>query len=213
MRTKNLSRTTMLILLAGICLFGAANPMAAGNQQTLSELCKKLMYKNCTPERDQQLKEYLGDADISALEKRLGNYAGRVPAFEALPKDKNGFVDWGAAVARGIIQPRGSIAGKENERYEKYNENLMVMKTKIDVIPDVIFPHGVHTYWLSCDSCHPEPFAKKRGKTQFSMGDIIDGKYCGKCHGTVAFAAQSFKNCSRCHALQKTPGTPPWGSF
>jgi len=203
----------LFLLVAVVVSFPAVGEAGAKNEQeALSALCKKLMYKRCNPERDQQLKQYFGDADIPALEKRLQDYSGQMPAFAALPKDKNGLVDWGAAVAENIIHPRGSLTGKESE-YEKYVDNIIVLKTKIDVIPDVIFPHGVHTYWLSCESCHPQPFKKVKGGTYFSMGDIIDGKYCGKCHGKVAFAPQSFKNCSRCHALRKTTDVPPWGAF
>ncbi len=201
-------------VLLGLIVFGGWSVAAEDGREALSRLCQKLMYKNCNPERDRQLKEYFGDTTLSALEQRdPGNHPGRIQAFAALPKDRNGYVDWAAAVASGIIRPRGSIMGGEEREFEGYNDNIMVMKTRIDVIPDVIFPHGVHTYWLSCESCHPRPFAKAKGKTDFRMRDIIDGRYCGKCHGKVAFAAQSFKNCSRCHALQKTTNAPPWGEF
>ncbi len=204
-----------LFLLVAVVVFHPAVSEAGvkTEQEALSALCKKLMYKSCNPERDQQLKKYLGDADIPSREKELQDYSGRAPAFAALPKDKMGFVDWGAAVSENIIRPRGSLTGEEDSEYEKYYDNIIVMKTKIDVIPDVIFPHGVHTYWLGCESCHPAPFKKAKGETYFSMGDIIDGKFCGKCHGKVAFEPQSFKNCSRCHALRKTSDVPPWGAF
>ncbi len=203
----------LFLLVAVVVFFSAVSEAGVKTEQeALSALCKKLMYKSCNPKRDQQLKQYFGDADISALEKRLREQSGQAPAFAALPKDKMGLVDWGAAVSENIIHPRGSLTGDDSE-YEKYYDNIIVLKTKIDVIPDVVFPHGVHTYWLSCESCHPAPFKKVRGGTFFNMGDIIDGKYCGKCHGKVAFAPQSFKNCSRCHALRKTSDVPPWGEF
>ncbi len=183
-------------------------------QDAVSALCKKLMYKSCNPERDQQLQRYLGSVDVQSIEKNLEGFAGQAPAFTALPKDKNGFVDWSVSVSENIIQPRGSIMGDgDDSEHEKYLENLIVLKTKMDVIPDVVFPHGVHTYWLSCESCHPSPFQEAKGGNNFTMGDIIDGKFCGKCHGKVSFSPQSFKNCSRCHALKKTTAIPPWGAF
>ncbi len=213
MHRKILHPIVALAIAAAIPLPIAGEPAAQSREQALSALCKKLMYKNCTPERDRQLKQYFGDTDISALERSMGNYPGAAPAFEALPKDRNGMVDWGAAVTTGIIQPRDSISGNREPEQERYHENILVMRTRIDVIPDVIFPHGAHTYWINCDSCHPRPFSKRKGGTRFSMRDIIDGEYCGKCHGKVAFAANSFKNCSRCHALQKTTDIPPWGDL
>ncbi len=205
-------RLFVLVLVAGI-FSSVSQAEIKSEQEAVSALCKKLMYKSCNPERDRQLKKYFGDADISALENGMQEYSGQVPAFRALPKDKNGLVDWGTAVSDNLINPRGSIRGGEESDYEGYFDNIIVLETKIDVIPDVVFPHGVHTYWLSCDSCHPRPFKKVKGGTFFNMADIIDGKYCGKCHGKVAFAAQSFKNCSRCHALKKTSDMPPWGEF
>lgn len=201
------------LLVTAVVLF--SDVIAAGvknEQEALSALCKKLMYKHCNPERDKQLKKYFGEYDIQALGEKLHEYSGQAPAFVSLPKDRAGFVDWGSAVSENIIQPRGSLTGGDSE-YEKYYENIIVLKTKIDVVPDVIFPHGVHTYWLSCASCHPSPFKKKKGQNNFSMADIIGGKQCGKCHGKVAFAPQTFKNCSRCHALKKTSDIPPWGNF
>ena len=200
-----------LLIVAAVLL---SLQVAASEQDAVSALCKKLMYKQCNPKRDRQLKHYFGEADIPALEKQLHRYPGKAPAFASLPKDRAGMVDWSAAVNEQIIHPRDSIEGDgKGQEYERYDENIIVFRTKIDVIPDVIFPHGVHTYWLACESCHPAPFKKVKGGTFFSMRDIIGGKYCGKCHGKVAFAPQSFKNCSRCHALRKTQDVPPWGEL
>ncbi len=214
MKRLSIMLSMMTILVLASPPGGAAESTARNGDRALSELCRKLMYKQCNPERDEQLERFFGNADISAMERSLREqYDGTAPAFRDLPKDRSGLVDWGAAVSAGLIRPRDSITGTEERAYEPYDGNLIVMKTRIDVIPDVIFPHGVHTYWLSCESCHPSPFKKAKGETSFSMREIIDGKFCGKCHGKVAFPPQSFKSCGRCHALRKTDDIPPWGDL
>jgi len=166
-------------------------------------VCQKLLNTECDAHQRSLLRLYLGNIDIQGLSKELKKYPGEPPAFALLPKDHAGFVNWNKAVTDGLIRPRGSITGEENE-YEGYLANLMVFKTKIPSIPDVIFPHGIHTYWIGCDSCHPQPFKKEIGSSNFTMGNIIEGKFCGKCHGKVSFPPETFENCNRCHILKKT---------
>jgi len=60
---------------------------------------------------------------------------------------------------------------------------------------DAFFPHSSHTQWMDCRQCHPRIFPK-RG-TRITMDDIFKGKYCGECHGKVAFPAAT--GCERCH--------------
>lgn len=210
-----MKRKMSLLVFGVVCL--AVLPFATKAQtpqggQSVSDLCKEILHSKCDPARDKLLKEYLGDVDLEGIAERLKSFSGTPAAFDALPKDQMGLVDWSKAVTGGYIQPRGTLMGEKEPKTEGYFENLMVMKVKIDAIPDVIFPHGAHTYWLSCESCHPDPFPKKKGRSNFTMGDIINGKYCGKCHGTVAFAPNAFSGCNRCHNLNKAGATPPWGN-
>ena len=163
----------------------------------------KFLGRDCDDEQKRLLQEYLGNIDIQGLSDKLQqDFAGAPRAFSALPKDHAGFVNWNKSVTDGIIRPLGSLTGQEDES-EGYFANMMVFKTKVAEIPNVLFPHGMHTYWLSCDSCHPKPFKKKRGASNFTMGDIIRGEFCGKCHGKVSFPPGTFKNCNRCHILKK----------
>jgi len=170
----------------------------------LTDICRNFLGTECDAEQESLLRLYVGNIDIYSLSKKLDAFAGEPTAFELLPKDHAGFVNWNKAVTEGIIRPRASLTEQKEDEYEGYFANLMVFRTKIPQIPDVIFPHGMHTYWLSCDSCHPEPFEKKSGVNNFTMGDVIAGKFCGKCHGKVSFPAATFKNCNRCHMLKKT---------
>lgn len=68
---------------------------------------------------------------------------------------------------------------------------------------NVVFPHKIHSFWLSCSICHPKIFIAKKGANQFSMYDIWNGEYCGRCHGKVAYQPKGYENCQRCHMSRK----------
>ncbi|HHL40066.1 MAG TPA: hypothetical protein ENJ37_06140 [Deltaproteobacteria bacterium] len=71
------------------------------------------------------------------------------------------------------------------------------------LMANVLFPHKVHSYWLGCKVCHPGIFVAKKGANVFTMYDVWEGKYCGRCHGKVAFQPKGFENCQRCHKVKK----------
>ena len=62
----------------------------------------------------------------------------------------------------------------------------------------VLFPHDIHTAWLECSNCHPKIFAEKAGATPVNMLAILQGEYCGRCHGAVSFP---LTECNRCHSV------------
>jgi c(7)-type cytochrome triheme protein len=130
-------------------------------------------------------------------------YEGRVgePGYEsyealaqALPKDAMGNLNWDAAVRGGLLDPLPAIDPGVSGTL------LLPLDVLLDPrIPglEVVFSHETHTYWLSCDGCHPSIFAMQAGANPITMEKIYQGEYCGRCHGTVAFAADA--DCSRCH--------------
>ncbi len=68
-----------------------------------------------------------------------------------------------------------------------------------------MFSHQLHfgQLDLTCDTCHPDIFEKKRGsakaKGDYTMSSFAEGNYCGACHdGDMAFDANS--QCSTCHS-------------
>ena len=109
--------------------------------------------------------------------------------------------DWTAALVKGVITPRPGI---EPDAKEQPIFSSDVVRTPSEEMGGellkVVFPHSVHTAWLKCESCHPEPFQMKAGATPISMEEIHEGKYCGVCHGTVAFPRTS---CNRCHTAME----------
>lgn len=115
-------------------------------------------------------------------------------AAELLPKDADGNVDWDQALKDGAIGPR---PGADPNAKDEDTLQLDVERIPADgEMFKAVFSHEVHTVWLACASCHPEPFQMAGGATPMSMEQINGGQGCGLCHGTVAFPATS---CGPCH--------------
>ena len=168
-----------------------------------SEACIKVLRSNCNASQQEMLNEMLLQLDLKRAIKEKKTYPGAPPAFEALPKDDLGMINWIKAETYDVIKPRGTISGDEPPPPEGFLHNLIFLQTEVHMMADVIFPHGMHTHWLDCGSCHPKPFKKQRGGNNITMKEIIAGKWCGKCHGKVAFPPNEYNNCRRCHSLPK----------
>jgi c(7)-type cytochrome triheme protein len=130
------------------------------------------------------------------------------------PIDNSGMINWVGAYNAGMFIPFDTINGSKLNEPEDQVEigfiegfqggsNRTGMGNAGGGIGGtlVFFPHKLHSFRLTCDSCHPDPFPKKIGGTKnMGMANIAKGKYCGKCHGKVAFAIE---NCIRCHPKVK----------
>ena len=119
-------------------------------------------------------------------------------AFDYLPKTKQGYVDWVRAITEGAIQPRESLDGSVTPM-PPINFDV-VFKVKVAGFPDAVYPHYPHTIWLDCRNCHPGIFLMRAGANQVTMGKILQGEFCGRCHGKVAFP---ISDCFRCHSRPK----------
>jgi len=125
--------------------------------------------------------------------------------FDSLPRDSSNRVDWEKAKAAGLINPSPTIDGANVE--EKIFDLRVVIEFDDLLVKNVVFSHAIHTYWLDCGSCHPKLFIPEVAANKMTMQEIRDGKYCGKCHGAVAFptapdslAVADFRAvCKRCH--------------
>ena len=119
-------------------------------------------------------------------------------AFKALDRGTAGnYVDWVKSLKDNKISPR----------YDMKDPKLVPMTVDMNIVrevkgsmPDVLFPHEAHTQWLDCANCHPAIFKPQKGANQMNMIDIMFGKTCGVCHGTVAFPVTE---CRRCHSKAK----------
>jgi c(7)-type cytochrome triheme protein len=102
---------------------------------------------------------------------------------------------WVQALEQGVITPRASILpGTEVKVLD-----LDVILPRTGEMPMVRFPHRQHTEWLDCSNCHEKLFKSKAGATTaLNMFQILQGEYCGLCHGAVAFP---LTECKRCHSV------------
>jgi c(7)-type cytochrome triheme protein len=123
-----------------------------------------------------------------------------VEAMRDFPRDEKGLIDWVRVLEEGKIQPRQSLNGDE----EMYVADFDIIFGNTGSMPNVRFPHKAHTEWLTCANCHPAIFLPQKGGNPVNMASIIQGRYCGVCHGKVAFPPT--RNCGRCHSVpQKNP--------
>lgn len=107
-------------------------------------------------------------------------------------------VNWVESLKRGMINPATHLKRKPQDI--PFNKTL-ILESEWSIISPAIFPHKAHVEWLDCSNCHPDIFnIKKKTTKHFSMDAILDGKFCGVCHLTVAFP---INDCQGCHPAQK----------
>lgn len=116
-----------------------------------------------------------------------------------LPKSSYGNkINWNQAEAEGLLKPKDFIDGVSfPEKATIKNTRNESISSHTEGLPGIIFSHSKHASWTGCGMCHPEPFALESGKTKMTMKEITAGKYCGACHGNVAFPLY---NCAECHS-------------
>lgn len=122
-------------------------------------------------------------------------------AMKDFPRDNAGIINWVQVLKDGKIEPRQSLTGEQ----DMYPVDFDIIFQNTGSMPNVRFPHLPHTQWLTCANCHPAIFLPQKGGNPITMSAIIQGKYCGVCHGKVAFPPTM--NCGRCHSVpRESPG-------
>jgi c(7)-type cytochrome triheme protein len=123
-------------------------------------------------------------------------------ALSVLPPAREGDrVDWVQALRTGSIEPRTNIyPGTEISVLD-----LDVPMPDTAGMPMVLFAHRPHTEWLDCTVCHDKIFKQEAGANPVNMQAILQGEFCGQCHGAVAFP---LTQCRRCHNVQRTKTAP-----
>lgn len=118
-----------------------------------------------------------------------------------LPKDRYGLVDWATAIKTGKVKPRHTLDPKSGPDEVPFTLDVVIF-TKSKTQPDVVFPHAVHTMWLTCTNCHPAifPMNAKEANKMMTMPKIAAGDFCGRCHNRIAFP---LSDCLRCHVKPK----------
>lgn len=105
-------------------------------------------------------------------------------------------VDWLKAEEQGLIALKDELAGVTIARKPLDVPLETRIEVKVREMPNVLFSHQKHAVWNGCELCHPQIFGVKKASTVYEMQDIFDGKYCGACHGKVAFTNL---DCQLCH--------------
>ncbi len=134
----------------------------------------------------------------SAGIKNAGKTYDFAKMTEGFPRERFGNgIDWEKLEAVGGIHVSDYLEGVSIKRTPLSVQKDFALTTKEAGMPDIIFSHKKHTIWNGCEVCHPEIFiGVKKGMTKYSMPDLYDSKYCGVCHGAVAFP---LLDCQRCH--------------
>lgn len=117
-------------------------------------------------------------------------------AMKGFPRDKHGIINWVETLDEGLIAPRTGLTGTE----KMHSVDFDVIFKNTASMPYVRFPHLPHTKWLTCKNCHPGIFIPQRGGNFVTMAAIIEGEFCGVCHGKVAFPPYE---CERCHSVAR----------
>jgi c(7)-type cytochrome triheme protein len=114
-------------------------------------------------------------------------------------------VDWEAAERVGVIHPADFLEGLSVKRAPLQSREDFSVKAHYSWVSDIGFSHKKHSVWNGCEVCHPDIFpTTQKGTIHYSMFWNIEGRYCGACHGKVAFP---LNNCQRCH-----PRAPIWAT-
>lgn len=119
-------------------------------------------------------------------------------ALAKFPPDAVGNqVRWVQALEQGIIAPRANIL--PGTTVKVLDQDVIMPRT--GEMPMVRFPHRQHTEWLACNNCHEKLFISRAGATKaVNMFEILQGEYCGLCHGAVSFP---LTECKRCHSVER----------
>ena len=117
-----------------------------------------------------------------------------------IPKALGGGADWVRALRFGQIAPRETLWGLPRQADalgEAPKDGIVFPNTRY--MPFAVFPHAPHVEWLACSNCHDALFPRQKTGRLQGMTAIFEGKSCGVCHGTVAFAPEG--SCYRCHSM------------
>lgn len=151
-----------------------------------------------------------GDIKKSGVASQMAKIgAGWHPAALSetnLPMDKYGLIDWAKVVrANYLIAPRFSLDPAAKPEDEAVFEMNILFETKSNFMDNVVFPHYMHTWWLSCETCHQTIggaiFQQAAGQNNVKMAEMGQGMWCGRCHNKIAFP---LADCKRCHTWPKS---------
>lgn len=118
-------------------------------------------------------------------------------AFAGLPPSNGGnYVNWTEALVRGRVVPRHNRRDRQGKPEVLHLDVVRKIGKVWGATPPAVFPHAAHSEWMGCVACHPALFSAQKGKNTMTMAELMAGKKCAVCHGSVAFP---IGECRRCH--------------
>lgn len=188
-RTWTLIPHAVMTLVAASIVFGASLAIAETLEPVLKSRGKHYQTEGAVVP---VAKDGIHDPQNSAVEVFQPPHV----AMKDFPRDDAGLINWVKTLETGLIAPRADLLG--DAQMNPLDMDIIFADT--GAMPKVRFPHKAHTLWLDCSNCHPAIFKQQKGANNIAMNDILQGQYCGVCHGKVAFAPTL--NCTRCHSVQ-----------
>jgi len=118
----------------------------------------------------------------------------------AMPLDVAGYIDWAAAMRRGVVKPVDGVEGISPKRPPMKVDHDVQIRPLGSWMNGVTFSHRKHVAWISCELCHPDVFPmSRREQVRYDMAAMRLGRHCGACHVSVAFPLGT---CQRCHGAE-----------
>lgn len=107
----------------------------------------------------------------------------------------------GSVIAFGVLALSTTFSARA-----EYGDVVLNKRAEKAGMRPVVFPHWFHRIRFRCRVCHTEVgFEIRAGSNNILMLDIIEGRFCGKCHNNkIAWGPQ---NCPICHS--GLPGLQP----
>ena len=191
---KCVGKLVSSVLLVSATVLGMGSGLAIADEK--SKLVPVLPERGSHFQTEAEIVPVEKDGIHDASNGAVKNLQAPVEAMKDFPRDSAGITDWVQAIEKGLINPRMGREGSGKEKMTVVDFDIVFDKT--GSMPVVRYPHKQHTEWLTCANCHPKIFIPEKGANPVTMSAIMQGKYCGVCHGKVAFPPTM--NCGRCHS-------------
>lgn len=115
---------------------------------------------------------------------------------KGLPRARFGNrVDWTKAEEEGLVELEDHLEGISIPGRDLMVLEDRVLHSEVVGMPAILFSHEKHTVWSGCELCHPQIFGIRKRAQVYDMQDIFDGRFCGACHGSVAFPSTDCRSC------------------
>src|SRR3989338_2541929 len=174
--TRTVMGRVAWVVVAAVVLFACARPFAkkesAEPASTTTALAPALAPVVAAPPLPTQLGDDIEDPTQMPVPGPPFARENRNPEviLKSIPKDQGGSVDWVRAFKDNLTPPRESL-DPDKPLVPPFDFNIDI--PAVGAMPNVVFPHLPHTYWLDCGNCPPNIFVMKKGDNPISIVTIV----------------------------------------